>query len=404
MDNEIELDRYLNNQLAYTRALANAKVYSSSEGDKNSMIELKKIDPKNVKFMGMKNIEKENGLIFEKSHFEILLPNGERTILTVDKNGNDMSCDFIYENGKSQKFLLTPRMQSEIMKNCVNGKITGNVDMNLIQEALFPESQEDMEKEIAQDTLIPEKSEETVKKIKEKNPNAVVKAVIENEQEIEQEENGCKLKQVLLAQNPQSVMDQLEDDAGLDKDGSPVYCVSFANSGAVNKDRVIFVQDENLTDDEKYYADGTRFMNNYANSKVVDNIEDNETKVLYTDLSGNKFAEEMKKEPRDLRPNEKEILKRELEELEEEQENNKNSNIPLDEKLEKHEKINELRIQKFDDYGIEAPEIRDEIKADKEIANDIKADIASKKEELEDDEFDPRDPRYGRGNYEKIRN
>ena len=154
MDNEIELDRYLNNQLAYTRALANAKVYSSSEGDKNSMIELKKIDPKNVKFMGMKNIEKENGLIFEKSHFEILLPNGERTILTVDKNGNDMSCDFIDENGKSQKFLLTPRMQSEIMKNCVNGKITGNVDMNLIQEALFPESQEDMEKEIPKDAIL----------------------------------------------------------------------------------------------------------------------------------------------------------------------------------------------------------------------------------------------------------
>ena len=128
---EREINEYLKNNYAYAKAYQNAKVYVSSEG--KEVIPLRNIDPKKVKYKGIKSIKKEDGLIFEKSHFEITLPNGERTILTVDKDGKDISCNFIDENGKTKKFLLTPRMQKQIIEESINGKIQGKIDANTIK-------------------------------------------------------------------------------------------------------------------------------------------------------------------------------------------------------------------------------------------------------------------------------
>ena len=229
MDKERNLNSKLANNLAYTKAMQNAMVYSSSEGKKNEMIALKDIDPENVKFKGIENIEQDNGLIFENSHFEIKLPNGENVILTVDRDGNDMSCNFVDEEGKSQEFLLTPRMQDEIKKNALNGKIAGNIDIIILQEALFPTSQEDMEKEIQKDTLVPKEADETIRKIKEKNPNADVKKVVEEKEEekgenknldknehaseeLDEEEKGDE--KIQLPEEVKSVIEQIKESEG----------------------------------------------------------------------------------------------------------------------------------------------------------------------------------------------
>ncbi len=429
-DNERELNEYLKNRYAYIKAYENASVYLSSEG--KEMTQLKNIDPKNVKYKGIDGIQKEDGLIFEKSHFEITLPNGEKTILTVDKDGKDMSCDFIDENGKSQKFLLTPRMQKEIISKSVNGKIQGNIDSETIKDALFPNSQEDMEKEIEKDTLIPKEAEETIKKIKEKNPNSDVKKVDEevketdkeNEEDEEKdmeielpekvkdkvgeikEKDGSKLKHVLIAKNPASISDQLSDNVGLRENGEPVYCLSFKNSALSNNDRVVFIQGEKVIDERRFDEDATEFMNNYKTASVVQNIEDLDSKIYYTDMDGHTIIAYMKAEPRDLKPDQKDELAEVLDELDNEEEAIRSSNMDLDDKIEASQRVNNKRVRAFDKYGLSVPEIRSEIRADEEIGDDIQEDIEEEeleKEELEektldddneDDEYDPRDPNY----------
>ena len=430
MNKEKELNNKLANNYAYAKALKNAKIYSSSEGKEEDMIDLKDINPKNVKFKGIENIEQDNGLIFENSHFEILLPNGEHVILTVDREGKDMSCDFVDKDGKSQKFLLTPRMQEEIMMKAVNGNIKGNVDTQFLQEALFPVSQEEMEKEIEKDTLIPKDAMETVKKLKEKNPNVDVKENIEEEKsvdektnknsdEIEEEEkgdeeiqlpedikdtieqikqrDGSKLKHILLTKNPSSVTDQLMDDAGIQENGEPVYCLSFRSGDINSNDRIVFIQGSKVIDDRRYDEDGSKFMNNYRNSKVVENVKDMESKVLYTDMDGHTFVAEMIKEPRDLKPDQKIELDKKLDELMSKEEAIKKSDMPLDTKLEMLEKINNERIKEFNEYGIEVPEIRAEIEADIEKANEIQEDLKEDQEIAEDDGRDPRESNHDLG-------
>ena len=405
------------------------------------MIALKYIDPENVKFKGIENIEQDNGLIFENSHFEIKLPNGENVILTVDRDGNDMSCNFVDEEGKSQEFLLTPRMQDEIKKNALNGKIAGNIDIIILQEALFPTSQEDMEKEIKKDTLVPNEADETIRKIKEKNPNADVKKVVEEKEEekgenknldknehaseeldeeekgdekiqlpeevksvIEQikESEGEKLKHVLLTKNPASVSEQLIDSASLKENGEPVYCLSFRRGDLSANDRVIFVQGDKVIDDNKYYKEGSDFMNRYRNSNVVENVKDMDSKVIYTDLDKHTFVADMVREPRDLRKEQKEDLDRKLNELKDEEEKIKNSDKPLEVKLKMLKEINDDRIAAFNGYGLDLVEIRKEIQADNEIINEIQDDVkeekAKREEEQEaDDGTDPRETKHERG-------
>lgn len=427
---EKQINEYLKNRYAYIKAYENANVYLSSEGKET--IPLKNINPKNVKYRGIEEIPKEDGLIFEKSHFEIILPNGEKTILTVDKNGNDMSCNFIDENGKSKKFLLTPRMQKEIISKSINGKIQGNIDSSVIKSALFPTTQEDMEKEIEKDTLIPKETEDTIKKIKEKNPNADVKKAVENaskedekddekeKKELEfpeevkslveeiKEKDGSKLKHVLITKNPRSISDQLTDNVGLKENGAPVYCLSFRNAAISTNDRVVFIQGSKVIDERKFDEDATDFMNNYKNSSVVQNVEDLDSKIYYTDLDGHTIVADMVTEPRDLKPNQKEELADLLDELDNEEEAIRSSNMLLEDKIEASQKVNDKRIRAFDKYGLSVSEIRSEIRADEEIGDDIQDDIEEEKEELnsqeleddidveEDDEYDPRDPNYNK--------
>lgn len=414
---EREINEYLKNNYAYAKAYQNAKVYVSSEG--KEVIPLRNIDPKKVKYKGIKSIKKEDGLIFEKSHFEITLPNGERTILTVDKDGKDISCNFIDENGKTKKFLLTPRMQKQIIEESINGKIQGKIDANTIKEALFPKTQEEMEKEIEKDTLIPKKSEQTVKKLKEKNPSVDAKEVqdsniegrkkeksdkedIEFPDEIRdyveeiKQRDGAKLKHVLITKNPASITDQLTEASGIKDNGEPVYCLSFRSGDVASNDRVVFVQGAKVIDERRFDEDATNFMENYCTAAVVENVEDMDSKIYYTDLDGHTIVADMRTEPRDLKPDQKEELANILDKLENEEQAIRNSSMSLTDKIEASQKINDKRIKAFDEYGLQLSEIRSEIRADEEIGDDIQEDIEEKEDTVEniEDEYDPRDRNY----------
>lgn len=458
-ENEKELNRYLKNRQAYANAYKNAKVYTSSKAE--NMMNLSEIDPKKVKYKGVRGISQETGLEFEISQFEVELPNGEKTIVTTTIEGNSMSCDFIDENGKSQKFLLTPEEQNKIMKKVVNGKIQGNVETELLQEALFPNSQEDMEKEIEKDTLIPNNSEETVKKIKEAKPNADVKSISDNEKEKSEidnnkekididsqnkelekdkedeekinlpenikdkiseikEKEGASLKHLLITKNPKSVSDQLMETTGIEPTGEPVYCLSFKSGEVSTNDRIILVQGEKVIDERKNDEPGTSFMNQYRNSNVIENIEDNESKIYYTDIHGNTHISEMTSSPSDLNFKEKEELEKKLNEIDSKEEGIKSSDMPLENKIDLLNKVNGERLKTFDEYGINAENIRDEIEADIEIGEEVFDDITEEKEnediineqkdddegkteqkndtekedaEVEEDGYDPRDNR-----------
>ena len=158
----------------------------------------------------------------------------------------------------------------------------------------------------------------------------------------------------------------------------------------------------------EFDEDATDFMNNYKNSSVVQNVEDLDSKIYYTDLDGHTIVADMVTEPRDLKPNQKEELADLLDELDNEEEAIRSSNMLLEDKIEASQKVNDKRIRAFDKYGLSVSEIRSEIRADEEIGDDIQDDIEEEKEELnsqeleddidveEDDEYDPRDPNYNK--------
>ncbi len=425
-------DRYLEEQYLSSKAYENAEVYTSSEG--NETTPLRDLDPSSVQLLDIGEIQKEDGEVFRVGYFEVTLPNGEKAILTVDKDGQDMSLDFVDDEGNSQKFMLTPRMKREIFKFQVEAKMSTEE----LQDALFPSSQDEMEKEIAQDTLVPKSAEETIKKIKEKNPEADVREVnneeqqeeaekqepdeeeIEEDNEIEipekikdkveeiRESEGAQLKHVLIARNPSSISDQLIDTAGLQDNGGPVYCLAFANADlSSGSDRIIFVQGERVVDDRRYDEDATNMMNDYRHASVVENVTDKDSKVYYTDIDGHTTVADLVATPKDLRRQDKDILAEKLNELENKQKGILNStNLTVDEKIEKCQEINQERLQLFDEYGLDIPNIRSEISADIDIGEEVQDDIEDSQQEdaeteKEDDDEEGRDPREANHNHER---
>lgn len=424
-----KLDSYLEKQYLYSKAYENAELYKSSDGKQTT--KLKNIDSRDIKMLETEEILKDNGETFKLGKFEINLPNGEKVILTVDNNGKDMSCDFVDNDGNSQKFLLTPRMKKEIFKY----QLETNLSIQELEQSLFPNSQEEMEKEIGKDSLIPKSAEETIKKIKEKNQNADVKEVQNlekqnDEKKLEDENNeislpenikdkvqevkeneGAALKHVLIAKNPSSVSEQLIDTAGLKDNGAPVYCLAFSNADlSTGNDRVIFVQGEKVVDERRYDKDASDMMNDHRNSSVVYNAEDKSNKIYYTDIDGHTTVADLVAEPKDLRREDKELLAEKLNDLEEKEEGIiSSSNLTPSEKIEYSEKINMDRLELFKENGLKMPVIESEIKADLEIAQDAKSDIQEDEEqekpqevEKEDEEDDDRDPRESKHNLEKF--
>ena len=392
-----DIDNYLQRQFLLAKVYENADTYVSSDGKKTMRV--RDIDPSNIDLVEVKEIQKRDGTVEKIGKVQILLPNGETQILTVNDKGEDMAVDFIGDDENSQNFMLTPRMKKQVFKYAVEA----NVSVEEVENALFPDSPEEMEKQIAEDTLIPENEEETIKKIKENNPNLQVKEIDREEEERDKgkeeetkekdaelseeekeeeevnipenvkdkvdeikEREGATLKHVLIARNPSSISDQLIDTAGLQDNGGPVYCLAFSSGDiSTGNDRIVFVQGERVIDERRYDEDATKVMDEYKTASVVDNAEDKGTKVYYKDMDGHQIVADLVTEPRDLRREDKELLAQNLEELENKQDSIKNvTNLSKAEKIEKMQEINDDRLKLFDKYGLKLPTIRSEIETD----------------------------------------
>ena len=433
------IDKYLQEQLLLAKVYENAETYVSSDGKQT--MKISDLNPSNIELLEIKEIPINDGTVETIGKFQIWLPNGEKEILTVNNDGEDMAVDFVDDDEISQKFMLTPRMKKEIFKY----EIEANVPTEEVENALFPNSPEELEKQIAEDTLIPKSEEETIKKIKENNPDLQVQEINKEEEENEldkeketkeisdetpgeekeekeeekveipenvrdkveeiKEREGASLKHVLIAKNPSSISSQLIDTAGLQDNGGPVYCLAFSNGDlSSGNDRVVFVQGERVIDERRYDEDATNMMNDYRQSSVVENATDKDSKVFYTDIDGNTTVADLVARPKDLRRQDKDILAEKLNDLENKQKGILNStNLTADEKIEKFKEINHERIKLLDEYGLDMPNIRSEISADIEMQEEARerAEEESKKQEEteeerndenDDDEIDPRDP------------
>lgn len=396
MDN---IDEYLEEKYLLAKVYKNAEIYTSSDGKQTMRFD--KIDPSNIKLLEVKEIQKKDGTVEKIANIQILLPNGETEILTVNNNGEDMAVNFIGDDGISQKFMLTPRMKKEIFKY----EIEANISTEEVEKALFPNSPEELEKQIAEETLIPEN---IIEKIKEMNPE-LVKEINEKkqkgkeeEEEKEQEENKqekvnlpghvadiveqikereqANLKHVLVAKNPSSISSQLVDTAGLQDNGGPVYCLAFS-SGDISSanDRVVFVQGENIIDERRYDEDATNMMNDYRQNAVVENVTDKNSKIFYTDIDGHTISADLVARPKDLRRKDKDILVQKLNDLDNKEKDILNSaSLSVEEKLQKYKEINQERLKLFNEYGLDIPNIRSEVEADLEKQEE--ADLETQEE------------------------
>lgn len=167
----------------------------------------------------------------------ITLQSGEKIDVIINQKGQDMACVFLDEEGKQNNFVVTPRMQKEILSNGMRN-IEGIIDTELAREMLVPKTLEEFEKEVAEDTLVPKNAKETVEKIKAKDPEADIREAGESDekegnQEQEKDEaeipedakdavakfreqyKGGKLKQILVVDDPASINDKLDGNTGI---------------------------------------------------------------------------------------------------------------------------------------------------------------------------------------------
>ena len=65
MERDKKLNRYLEEEFVYMKAMEKAKTYKSSDGI--DTINLKDIDPEKVDYKGIDYIKKDDGTVFEKA-------------------------------------------------------------------------------------------------------------------------------------------------------------------------------------------------------------------------------------------------------------------------------------------------------------------------------------------------
>ncbi len=353
----------------------------------------------------------------------VVTPNGQEIDVVVNSKGQDMACIYKDEEGKQNVFTLTPRMKNEILSKSMV-EIQGKIDPELIKAALFPATLEELAKDIEKDTLVPKSSKEAVEKIKSKNKSADIEVMDKEEQEKESEEeqelpeeirdevaklcsendyNIEDLKEVMML-NPQVITNKLEE-TGISENGENVYCLRFRDARLTN-DRIVMLQPGRPPVDERTYDDHmTDYMNNHR-EKDKKIIEDDHDKIYFTDVHGHTTVDTIRKEPRDLTCTDKERLQKRLEELDSKYNsilNMSKSSISLEDKAALLGAINKERLGVFKEFGIEAPLVEQEIRADNSIDEEMekigaqhREEREAKKEleaekEIEDDGHDPRE-------------
>ena len=315
--------------------------------------------------------------------------------IIVNSEGQDVS--LIYED---KEIKVSNRMQNEIISNATkNEGLTGKADTELMREVLSPKTLEELAREIENDTLVPNNSMEALNKIKEKAPNTDIKLTDEQikendkkgtqnkEREPQEKDDEIKkvpeevrdevarlcsehnydisaLKEVMIV-NPKVITEKLEATE-LAENGPNVYCLRFRD--AKLNDRIVMAQPGKTPVDKETYDEPMRqIMDERRYRSINKTIEDEHDKIYFTDIDGNTTVAEMRKEPRDLTCDDKELIQKEFEKLDESAKIILNSDMPIEQKAEELQKINEKRLDLFKDFGIKVPTIEEEIKADNEI-------------------------------------
>ncbi len=312
---------------------------------------MKYADPK---FKNIAEPMKDNEKLMRTYVIPVTLENGQHVDVIVNQKGQDMACVFLDIEGKESQFAVTPRMQKEILSKGLKN-IEGVISTEMAKEGLLPKTLQEFKEGVEKDTLVPKNAKESVEKIKEKAPNADVKAV-EGEEErdtkqAEEEETeipegakdavskfrenykGGRLKQILEVDDPESINDKLEGNTGITKEGGKVYCLRFADSGAGLSDKVIMIQGEKVVENSKYDNDMTELMNDKTQNGVRD-LEDNDSKIYITDSNGKTIEYDLIAKPKDLSMEEKKDVNAEMIKIEAELEKEREIAEKIQEEIE----------------------------------------------------------------------
>lgn len=380
----------------------------------------------------------DNKKLEKRCVIPVTLPNGEMVKVEVNSNGQD---EIIIRDDKNE---ITPRMRALIEENIPEGlkDIVGEESFN---KEFFPDTLEEFAERVSDDELIPEDGKEAAKRLgiktereieeeikadelkeieeqekdeeeheeldEEKNEELEEEKDEEEQEKLDEEEQEeldedegineipeevrdeiskiCSendldinnIKQVLKVGNPKSITDKVED-TGIDENGGTVTSLRFRDASLT--DKVINVQDGRVLENRNN-RDMTRLMDDKTENEV-ENLSDNESKIVYTDLDGNTTVCDLTKEPRDLTMEKKDELKKELDKIDSQTELVKNdSEMSVEDKAQMFQKINEKRLTTLKNYGISVPKVENEIQADIEITEEIqeKEDTAVEDEDSE---------------------
>lgn len=343
----------------------------------------------------------------------VILPNGQEIEVIVNSKGQDMACMYKDEAGNEKEFKLTPRMKKQIEKGIDNvpeglEAIVGKEFLDEVKEEIQTEyspnkeiiNVEDFAEKVSKDALVPGKKQ-FIDKVNEKNgvKSEVEENDIENNKEIPaeardiiskicSETQNCDisdLKQVIEVRDPNSLTDKLEN-TGFSPTGGKIYCLRFRGKETGGQDRIIMVQGTRAVDERRYDEDVTELMNDKY-SKVVNELKDRDSKIVYTDMDGNTFVADLEREPRDLKMSEKEDLMKELANLDALKEDELASAESEEEIANVFKISNERRKALFEKYGIKVPEIEAEMTADTREAEETIIEATANEEALEEDEF-----------------
>ena len=191
-------------------------------------------------------------------------------------------------------------------------------------------------------------------------------------QDEELRKSGGRLKQVLEVRSAASIRNMVHDSDSLEStglsDNQPVKIYRFTGGELLN-DRIVMVQGSRIVDNRIYDRPVSEHMHNVG-SPEVDRLKDNENKYVYTDNDGNKFVADLVRKPDDLSLTQKEVIERQLNEIDKQCLSIRNSDAPDDEKFRSLVALNQKRLNILAENGLTLPVVESEIKADTEQNNE----------------------------------
>ena len=201
---------------------------------------------------------------------------------------------------------------------------------------------------------VPEYAREMISIICRENPNLDIK----------------DLKHVIEVRNSNTLGDNVKNMELTNFDGK-AYQLVFRDHSTKSSDRVVAVQKNKIIDERVYDRALSGLADDKRHKAVVENLENYDHKIDYTDLDGNTFEATIQKEPRDMMIDEKIRLIEKLKAMDRKEQEIFNGNLSVEDTFEAISDLQQERLDTLKDSGIKMPSLESEIKADKEVANEI---------------------------------